>query len=273
MKTMTGKLASSFEEAAALALHAAGIDGISEDNIAMFRSLAENPKAGVEAEKIINSAIRSRYGKNSALRAERWLVPVPGLHYDSRDIPQLIIEVNIYLVAAVVVETRHGSLWITLVETIGKPETLAIPMIFLHAVVEKNLGRFPIVARDSLWTTWEVPGTRPVRLPNHFISELNLAFEYQSVVAWLGEFGDQGRWVAPLMTGSLLGLTFQDSSHTMVISKQGFTTEELISALESMAYRPDEAREMVKNAAPRLRSDMTLEDAIRITLQMGKGED
>ena len=51
------------------------------------------------------------------------------------------------------------------------------------------------------------------------------------------------------------------------------TTDNLVSALESMAYQPAEAKEMVRRAAPRLRADMTLEEAIRITLQMGKGGD
>jgi hypothetical protein len=37
-----------------------------------------------------------------------------------------------------------------------------------------------------------------------------------------------------------------------------------------MAYQPAEAKEMGRRAAPSLRADMTLEEAIRITLQMGK---
>jgi len=43
--------------------------------------------------------------------------------------------------------------------------------------------------------------------------------------------------------------------------------------MESLAFRYGEAEDMVRLAAPRLRADMTLEEAIRITLQMGKGED
>jgi Holliday junction resolvasome RuvABC DNA-binding subunit len=74
------------------------------------------------------------------------------------------------------------------------------------------------------------------------------------------------------VAGSLLGLAFQDSSQPVLASKRGFVTEELVAALESMAYRPGEAKEMVRNAAPRLRTDMTLEEAIRVALQAGKGE-
>jgi len=92
-------------------------------------------------------------------------------------------------------------------------------------------------------------------------------------VAWLGEFGAQGRCIAPLVAGSLLGLAFQDSSQPVPVNRQGFTTEDLVSALESMAYQPAEARDMVRLVAPRLRADMTLEEALRVTLQTGKGGD
>jgi hypothetical protein len=163
---------------------------------------------------------------------------------------------------------------VTLAGAVGKPETLAIPMIFLHALLEKDLGRFAIIARDAVYTTWEVPGAKPVRLPNDFLSEFTVMLKYRSVVAWLGEFGPQGRCVAPLVAGSLLGLLFQDSSQPAVpVSKEMVTTDNLVSALESMAYQPTEAKEMVRRIAPRLRADMTLEEAIRITLQMGKGGD
>ena len=95
--------------------------------------------------------------------------------------------------------------------------------------------------------------------------------KYQSLTAWLGQFGVQSRCVAPLVAGSLLGLAFQDSSQPVTVSKEMVTTDNLVGALESMAYQPAEAMEMVRLAAPRLRADMTLEEAIRITLQMGKG--
>ena len=97
--------------------------------------------------------------------------------------------------------------------------------------------------------------------------------KYQSVVAWLGEFGAQGRCIAPLVAGSLLGLAFQDTSRHVPVNKQGFTTDDLIGALESMAFRHGEAEEMVNRAMSRLTADMTLEEAITITLQPGEGGD
>jgi len=273
MKILVGKQADNWKEATGLAFQEAGVEGMSADIVDMFASLASDHKMSSEADKTIGTAIRNRYGNKATWRAERWFVPVPKLHYQGKDIPLLIIEITVYLVAAAAVKTPKDSRLVTLVGGVGKPETLAIPMVFLHAFLESDLDRFAIVARDAGYTTWEVPGTKPVRLPNDFVSGLAEMLKYQSVVAWLGEFGSQGRCVASLVAGSLLGLAFQDPSHTVPVSRQGFTTEDLISAMESMAYQPTEAREMVRLAAPRLRADMMLEEAIRITLQMGKGGD
>jgi hypothetical protein len=271
MKILAGQKASNWKDAVDLAFQTAGVEVMSADIIDLFTSLSADDKISGEADKSIGAAVKSRYGSKSTWRAERWFVPIPRLHYDGKDIPQLIIDSTVYLVAAAVVRTPQDSRLITLAGAVGKPDTLAIPMIFLHALLEKDLGRFALVARDANYTTWEVPGARPVRLPNDFISELTEMLKYQSVVAWLGGFGSQGRCVAPLVAGSLLGLAFQDSSQPVPVNKEMVTTDNLVSVLESMAYQPAEAKEMVRRIAPRLRADMTLEEAIRITLQMGKG--
>ena len=243
------------------------------DIVDMFASLANDHKMSSEADKTIGTNIRNRYGNKATWRAERWFVPIPKIHYAGKDIPQLIIEITMYLVAPASVKTPNDSRLVTLVGAIGKPETLSIPMVFLHAFCEKDLDRFAIVARDAVCTTWEIPGTKPVRLPNDFISELQIMLKYQSAVAWLGEFGSQGRCVASLVAGSLIGLAFQDTSRSEPVNRQGFTTNELIGALESMAFKHGEAEEMVNQVMPRLRADMTLEAAIRITLQTVKGGD
>jgi len=272
MKILSGQQAENQNEAVRLALQTAGVDGIDTYILDMFEALSDSDKINAEADKIIGSTIRNRYGSKASWRTERWFVPVPKLHYEGKDIPQLIIEVDIYLIATAVVKTQDSRL-ITLAGTVGKPETLAIPMVFLHALLEEDLGRFAMVARDASYTTWDIPGMKPVRLPNDFISELSQRLKWQSVVSWLDEFGSQGRYVAPLVAGSLLGLAFRDSSQVLPANKEIMTTDDLISALESMAYQPAEAKEMVRNAASRLRADTTLEEAIRITLQMGKGGD
>jgi len=272
MKILSGQQADNQNEAVRLALQIAGVEGMDTYILDMFEAFPDNDRINAEADKIIGSTIRNRYGSKATWRTERWFVPVPKLHYDGKDIPQIIIEVDIYLVAAAVVRTQDSRL-ITLAGAIGKPETLTVLMVFLHALLEEDLGRFAMVARDARYTTWEIPGSRPVRLPNDFVDELSRRLKWQSVVSWLEEFGSQGRYVAPLVAGSLLGLAFRDSSQPLPANKEMMTTDSLVSALESMAYQPAEAKEMVRIAAPRLRADMTLEEAIRITLQMGKGGD
>ncbi len=251
----------------------AGMDQVSADIMSMFESMVNADRLSSEADKAIGASIRSRYGSKATWRAERWFVPVPSLHYDGRETPQLVINVTIYLVSAALVRMVQDSRLVTIVGALGKPETLAVPMIFLHALLVKDPGRFTIIARDTDHTTWEVPGARPVRIPNEFMSKLIDALKWQSVVVWLAEFGAQGKVIAPLVAGSLFGLAFQDSVQPVLLSKEVMTTDALISALESMAFQPAEAREMMRNAAPRLRADMTLEDAIRVTLQMGKEGD
>jgi hypothetical protein len=175
-------------------------------------------------------------------------------------------------VATADVKTQQGSHSITLVEAVGKPEILAIPMVFLHAFLEKDLGRFAVIARDAAHTQWELTGTKPVQLPNDFIVKLTEMLKWQSVVDWLLEFGPQGRCVAPLVAGSLLGLAFQGSTPPVPVSNQEWTTDDLVKALESMAFRHGEAGEMVSRAAPRLKAGITLEEAIRLTLQVEKVE-
>jgi hypothetical protein len=273
MKIIPGKMAENQREAIALAFREAGIDGMNADIIDMFTSLVNDHRISSEADKAIGTAIRNRYGNKATWWVERWFVPVPKLHYEGKDIPQLLIEITVYLVAAAVVKTPHDSRMVTLAGAISKPETLFIPMVFIHAFLESDPDRFAIIARDSVYTTWEVPGAKPVRLPNDFVSELAPMLKYQSVVAWLGEFGTQGRCVAPLVAGSLLGLAFQDSSQPVPVNRQGFTIEDLVGALESMAFRHGEAEDMINQSMPRLRADMTLEEAIRIALQTGKGGD
>ena len=273
MKILAGSRASNQKEAVSLALQEAGIGIMSPDIVDMFTSVAESAKTSTEVDKLIGSSIRGRYGNKATWRADRWFVPVLKLQFQGKDIHQLLIEVNVYLVAAAVVRTADDSRLITIAGPVGKPEIVSIPIVFLHALLENDLDRFAMVAKDASYTTWEVPGAKPIRLPNDFVNELTIMLKYQSVVSWLCLFGAQGRCVAPLVAGSLIGLAFQDSSQPMPANKEMVTTENLVSALESMAYQPAEAKEMVRSAAPRLRADMTLEEAIRITLQMGKGGD
>ena len=272
MKILPGKHVQDFTDAAGLAFDEARVGDMSADIIDVFARIADTDRISGDADKAIGTAIRNRYGGKATWRAERWFVPLPKLYYDGKDIPQVIIVVTTYLVAAAAVRTTGDSRWITLVGGVGgKPETLTIPMVFLHAVREEDLARFAVVGRDANWTTWEVPGAKPVRLPSAFIDELTAIFQRKSVVRWLLEFGAQGRYVAPLVMGNLFGLAFQDSTKPVPASEQLMNIDDLVSGLESMAYKPAEARDMVRYASPYLRADMTLEEGLRITLQVSQG--
>lgn len=272
MKILTGRNVQDFTDAAKLAFDEARVGDMSVDIIDVFASVADIDRISSDADRSIGTTIRNRYGGKATWRAERWFVPLPKLHYDGKDVPRLIIVVTTYLVATAAVRTTGDSRWITLVGVVGgRPETLTIPMVFLHAVLEEDLARFAVVARDANWITWEVPGAKPVRLPSAFIDQLTAIFRRKSVVTWLLEFGAQGRYVAPLAMGNLFGLAFRDSSSPEPMSRQLVKVDDLLSALESMAYKLGEAREMVNRAAPYLRADITLEEAIRITLQVAQG--
>jgi hypothetical protein len=272
MKLLFGLQATNRKEAIDKVFQVTGVDGISEDILDMFTSITSGDKINSEADKIISSTIRSRYGGKATWRVERWFIPMPTLHYEGKDTPRLIIEAKVYLVATADVKTQQGSHSITMVEAVGKPEILAIPLVFLHAFLEKDLGQFAVIARDAAHTQWELPGTKPVQLPNDFVGKLTLMLKWQSVVDWLLEFGPQGRCVAPLVAGSLLGLAFQESTPPVPVSNQEWTTDDLVNALESMAFRHGEAGEMVSRAASRLKAGITLEEAIRLTLQVEETE-
>ena len=272
MKILSGRHVKDFTDAAELALLEARADDMNVDIIDAFVSTADTDRIESDADKAIGSAIRNRYGNKATWRVDRWLVPVPKLHYDGTDIPQLIIVATTYLVAVAAVRTTGDSRWITMVGVVGgKPETLTIPMVFLDAVSEGSLARFAVMARDAKWITWEVHGAKPVRLPSAFISELTTIFGRKSVVAWLLEFGDQGRYVAPLVMGNLFGLAFRDATKPVPVSEQLLTVDNLVTALESMAYQSAEAREMVQFASSHLNANMTLEEGLRITLQIAQG--
>ncbi len=273
MKLINGRRARNFDEAAVLAFQEAGVNDISVHVTNLFNTLVDTTRLRDEAKKIIASAIQNKYGKNSEWEDKWWYVSVPLLSYETRDIPHLGIETRTFIVAAAEVEMLDDSYLITLVGVIGKPEMLRIPMVFLKAILDNDLGRFGIAAKSGSHTTWEIPGSKPAPLPNEFVSKLSDILTRMSLAMWLADFGSQGRSVAPLVLGSMLGLMFQDTSQPMSVGLQMWTNEQLVSALEGMAYPVTEAKEMLSRAAHNLRADHTLEDAIRIVLQQrGKGE-
>ena len=174
--------------------------------------------------------------------------------------------------AAGEVETTNRYYPVTLVGHVRRSETLIIPTVLLQAVLDDDPSRFAMLARSSGQTTWEIPGFKPVQLPNNFIARLSDVLKRKSVARWLDDFGSQGRSVRPLIVGALLGLQSIGAAKALPLGEQGWTYEQLLNALEAMAYQVSEAREMVACAMPYLRADQTLEEAIRVILQNeGKG--
>jgi len=266
MKILPGRRVKNFREAVELAFHEAGADDLSLSVADLFEP-AGATKLRSEAERDIIAAIRGKYRSNPTWDGKWWCVPVPEPGYDTRGTPHITIELKTYLVAVGEVETTDRYHPMTLVSPIGKSETLTIPIVLLQAVLDDGLSRFAVLARSSGQTTWEIPGFKPVQLPDNFVARLSDVLRRKSVAAWLRDFGSLGKTIMPLVVGSLLGLQSMGASKALPLGQQRWTYEQLLSALEAMAYQVSEAREMVARATPYLRADMTLEEAIRVILQ------
>jgi hypothetical protein len=266
MKILHGIRVKNFREAAELAFREAGADDLSLSVADLFQS-ADLSKLRSEAERDIIAAIRGKYRGNPTWDGKWWCISVPKPGYDSRGTPQVTIDLKRYIIAAGEVETTDDYYPVTLVGPIGKSETLIIPVLLLQAILDDDLGRFAVLARSAGSTTWEILGSKPVQLPDDFVARLSNVLKRKSVAAWLEEFGSQGRSIMPLVVGSLLGLQSIGAAKALPLGQQRWTYEQLLNALEAMAYEVSEAKEMVARATPYLRADMTLEEAIRVILQ------
>ena len=272
MKIIPGKRAKNLTEATDLVWREIGNKDMSAEVAVLFTAMADRNKLRLETEKIIGTAVRNRYRGKPYWHGQWWHIPTPQLRFDSREIPRLIIEVSIHMVAIIEVETAQDSFLITLMETLEKPETVVIPMIFLQTLLDNDLVRLKILARSGKVTTWEIPGMNPLEIPDELLHQLTQILLKKSVVDWLHNFGSQGRSIAPLMAGTLLGLMFANTTQSIPIAQQEWSLEKLINVAEGMAYKPKEAKEMVNQALPYLRPEHTLAEAPKILLQQaGKG--
>ena len=272
MKILHGIRVKNFREATELAFREAGADDLSLSVADLFEE-TDVTKLRSEAERDIIAAIRGKYRGNPTWDGKWWCISVPRPGYDSRGTPQVTIDLKRYIIAAGEVETTDDYYPVTLVGPIGKSETLIIPVLLLQAILDDDLGRFAVLARSAGKTTWEAPGSKSVQLPDDFVARLSDMLKRKSVAAWLEEFGSQGRSIMPLVVGSLLGLQSMGTAKALPLGQQRWTYEQLLSALEAMAYELSEAREMVARATPYLTADQTLEEAIRVILQNeGRGE-
>ncbi|MBT9146684.1 MAG: hypothetical protein DDT32_00421 [Syntrophomonadaceae bacterium] len=271
MKILQGRQVRNFEEATLLAFEEAGRNDMSLDIGRLFASVMDIEKLQVEGEKSIKSAVRGRYGRNVTWSDKRYFIPVPYLHFNTEPVPQLTITVQTYLVSSIRAETKYYTHSLTLVAAINKREQLSMPMIFLWTLLKNDLGRFRVIARSGDYTTWDVPGVKGVRFPHDFLSRLSVVLNRKSVLSWLEDFGSQGRSVAPLVVGCLLGLQFMDAARALPAEEQTWDQEMIIGFLvDHLGCSLGEAREMFARAGPDLRADQKMEDVIRAVLQRAR---
>ena len=72
MKILAGEKASNWKDAVGLAFQVVGVEVMSADIVDMLASLSAADKNTGEADKIIGTTVKSRYGSKATWRAERW---------------------------------------------------------------------------------------------------------------------------------------------------------------------------------------------------------
>lgn len=271
MKILQGRQVRNFEEAISLAFEEAGVSDMSPDIGGLLASVMDIEKLQAEGEKSTKSTLRGRYGRNVMWSDKRWFVPVPYLHFNTQPVPQLIIAVRSYLVSSIRAETKNYTHSLTLVGAINKGEQLVMPMIFLWSLRNNDVGRFRVITKSGDYTIWDVPGVKGVRFSHDFLSRLSEVLNRKSVLRWLEDFGSQGRSVAPLVVGCLLGLEFRDTPAALPAEEKTWDQEMIIGFLVDHLGCPlGEAEEMFNRAGPDLRADQKMEDVVRIVLQHAK---
>ncbi|MDP2950677.1 MAG: hypothetical protein Q8P22_14235 [Chloroflexota bacterium] len=269
MRIMDGGSADSFDEAVRLAFKEAGMADASTGIARLFASVVDSRELKVAAEDAIAAAVRRRYGRDVSWENRPWLVVAPSLQFDARGLPCITARCQSYVVAEAEIRTeQRGSGYpIALVGPLGKPLVLVLPLVFLDALLDDDLQRFRVVSRDGRETCWDVPAIKePVKLPDTFVAELAGYLRRMPVVDWLWEFGAQGRRLAPLVAGVLMGLRLRQQ-RAGPTEAQPWTRESVSQALAGLGLNAGEIQQMWERAAPELRSDMTMEDAIRLLLR------
>lgn len=269
MKVFRGKKAHNFAEGALLALREAGATDMAPEVAILFASAVPGRRLEAEAQERVSRVLRQHYGKEPGWSGEQWLIPVPSLRFDARGLPSLAAECQVYVVAAGVVKPGWGSRVypVTVVGPLAKPFTLSLPFVFLQALLDEDLDRFPVVTKDGEHTSWEVPGHKgSVQLPNGFVTQLGATLRRMPLAGWLEKFGTPGRSLAPLVVGAMLGWQSRPPEGSAP-GQEPYTWEALQGTLESMGFTTRERQIMCGRASPDLRRGMTLEEALKVVLR------
>ncbi len=271
MKFVSGYV-TDIDEAVALVLRETGRGDISQEAADLFLSSVDSTRLQTEGEKVVDTEVRRRYGRNARWQGKLWFVNLPQLQYEALPVPLLLFSLQSYLAAGLTVLNVNHSPSINLVGPIGKPEKLTLPMEFLQAILDDSLDGFKIVAKDGTHTSWNVPFFRePLRLPDEFVADLSWDLERRSVASWLLGFGSAGRNLMPQIVGSLLGLQFRSATEARPLAEQRWNQDDVLETLIRM-FGALKARILLSQALPQLKADMTNETAVRMILQMAGKE-
>jgi len=268
MKMFPGKRVVDFDEAAIAALHDVGKDDVALDIARLFSPALDPDKLRSEAERNINASVHAKNGPKARWSGRQWYVPVPQPSYDSSPIPLMSFAVPAYLVATVTIRMPDwSSRSATVIGLLNRREKLVLPISFLQAILDDDLGQFDVAFKDSGHTGWTVPGFKePVQLANDFVAQLSQMLRLKSVAAWLLEFGTAGKTIAPQVVGSLLGLQFHNVITPLPVGKQPYRREVVIADLIQM-FGSALAAEMFERAAPHLKASMTNEEVITMIMK------
>lgn len=268
MEILQGKHAKNFDEAALLVFREAGVGDMATDVVSFFVSSMDVNKLHAETEKGVGAAVRNRWGRNAQWREQqRFYVPLPRLEYQVRPIPRLIFTIQWFVVAIIIVEARGGSCAATLLGPVGKERKVTLPMVFLLALIDDDLARFGVLAKNRNFTTWEIPGAMEVVLSNDFVDRICKALSCKSVLDWLGDFGNQGRCLLPLVVGTLLGLQSIDTAGSTPPGERAYDQEEVIDILKSLGHSQADTDRAFARIMPSLRADLTTEVVLRLILK------
>ena len=271
MKMLGGKRVADFDDAAIVSLHDAGKDDMTLDIARLFTSTLDLDRLRAEAEKSLNASVHGKYGQRATWAGRRWFVPVPQPSYNSSPIPLMSFAVPAYLVAAISIQTPDwSSRSATIIGLLNRREKLLLPISFLQAILDDNLGQFDVASRDGTHTGWTVPGFKePLRLPNEFVAQLSRML-VRCVAAWLMDFGAAGKTIVPQVVGSLLGLQSHDVITPLPIGKQSYRREIVIAELTQM-FGSAVAADMFERTAPHLKASMSNDEAVSMIIKENGG--